>query len=71
MGRPLEGLGLLHRPELRESFDLYLDYLLYSLADPDLEAKLEADQHQRRLYLVAVKRVEEEELARWRWVDTC
>ena len=66
MGSPLQGLGLLQRPELRASFDLYLDYMLYSLADPDFEAKLETDQRQRREYLTAVKRIEEEELATWR-----
>ncbi|CAL8466622.1 g6158 [Coccomyxa elongata] len=64
---PLEGLGLtFQRPDLRASFDLYLDYLLYSLADRDFEAKLDADQRQRREYLAAVKRIEEEELATWR-----
>ncbi|EIE26346.1 hypothetical protein COCSUDRAFT_64448 [Coccomyxa subellipsoidea C-169] len=64
---PLEGLGLPYqRPELKASFNLYLDYLLYSLADPEFEAKLEADRHQRQQYLQAVKRIEEEELATWR-----
>lgn len=70
MGSPLERLGLsLQRPELRASFDLFLDYLLYSLADQEFEAKLDADQRQRREYLAAVKRIEEEELARWRCVS--
>jgi len=64
---PLEGLGLPYqRPELKDSFFVYLDYLLYSLADPDFQDKLEADQTKRREYLRAVKRIEEEELATWR-----
>lgn len=68
VGSPLQSLGLYQRPELRQSFELYLDYLLYLLADPEFEAKLEADPRQRREYLAAVKRIEEEELATWRWV---
>ncbi len=69
MKSPLEGLGLPYqRPELKASFNLYLDYLLYSLADPEFEAKLEADRHQRQQYLQAVKRIEEEELATWRCI---
>ncbi|KAK9916753.1 hypothetical protein WJX75_006571 [Coccomyxa subellipsoidea] len=64
---PLVGLGLPYqRPELKESFSLYLDYLVYCLADPDYEAKVDADEQQRRAYLPAVKKIEEEELATWR-----
>lgn len=66
---PLLGLGLPYqRPELKESFSLYLDYLVYCLADPDYEAKVDADRQQRRAYLPAVKKIEEEELATWRCI---
>ena len=69
MTSPLAGLGLsrpFRTPELEECFHLYLDYLLFSLADPEFEAKVEASPSQRQQYRAALRRVEEGELARWR-----
>ena len=64
---PLAGVELpFVHADLEESFHQYLDYLLFSLADPDYPAKVATDARQQRLYMRAVRRVEEGELAHWR-----
>ena len=67
---PLAGFELpFVHADLEECFHQYLDYLLFSLADPGYPEKVAADARQHRLYTRAIRRVEEDELAHWRCVN--
>jgi hypothetical protein len=51
---------------LEESFRLYLDYLLYTLVDPEFDDSLAAKPEDKQQYMRAVHKIEREELATWR-----
>lgn len=60
---PLKELDL-YRPDLKHFYQLYLDYLVYSLVEPGFEEKL--PEKDRDMYLRAIRKIEGEELASWR-----
>ena len=64
---PLALAGLIGvRPGLDDCFNIYVDYLLESIVEPDFLDLIKDDRKASEHFSYAIHKIEVDELARWR-----